>query len=109
MVCASSGYSRLAVCLLACGPFPAPRFCSGAVACASRVGGFCCAGAAADDGELVAVGAAVSVSLRPGGARADVLCLSGWWLGTPPERGKLTEPAIRGGRPLCGWPLQKYE
>ena len=51
-------------CLLACDPAPAPCFCSGADACALGADGLCCAGAEADDGELVAEGAAVSVSLR---------------------------------------------
>ena len=62
----AGGYSRLAVYLLPSGlrPFPGPVCCSGAVSFWKGADGLCCAGAEADDGGLVAEGAAVSVSLR---------------------------------------------
>ena len=70
----TGGYSLLAVYLLPSGlrPFPGPVCCSGAVSFWKGADGFCCAGAEADDGGLVAVGAAVSVSLR---------LRRGWWAG----------------------------
>ena len=92
----SGGYSLLAVYLLPSGlrPFPGPVCCSGAVSFWKGADGFCCAGAEADDGGLVAEGVAVSVSLRcarAGGQGSETVA------GKPGEAGFVGVPRHRGG------------